>query len=235
MEKICSRCNENKSIENFCKRKNSKDGYHGVCKKCRNSDKKIYRDNKVYTDEEISIRRESGRKNYITNKEIILIRCKKYRDNNKEAAKEYKKMYYYKNREKLVKYSTDFNLNRMKNDTLYKFSSNIRNLIKNSIRSKGYRKNTKTEQILGIDIPSFFKYIESKFEPWMNWDNYGDFDGNIGKELNHSWSIDHKIPIHTAKDEDEIIRLNHYTNLQPLCCKINMYIKNGRTNYYDSI
>jgi hypothetical protein len=30
------------------------------------------------------------------------------------------------------------------------------------IKSKGYKKNTKTEQILGIDILSFLKYIESK-------------------------------------------------------------------------
>jgi hypothetical protein len=36
-------------------------------------------------------------------------------------------------------------------------------------------------------------------------------------ELNKSWDIDHIIPISSAKTKEDIIRLNHYTNLQPLC------------------
>ena len=30
------------------------------------------------------------------------------------------------------------------------------------------------------------------------------------------WHIDHIIPISLAKDENEMVKLNHYTNLQPL-------------------
>lgn len=30
------------------------------------------------------------------------------------------------------------------------------------------------------------------------------------------WQIDHKIPISSAKTEEEIIKLSHYTNLQPM-------------------
>lgn len=231
VEKICSRCNEYKLIENFGKRKQSKDGYYGLCKLCRNSDTKKSKNNKVYTDDEKILEKERKRKYYIDNKENILKKSKEYRDNNKDYTREYKIMYYSKNREKLISYSSNYHINRIKSDELYKFSSNIRNLIRNSINSKGYKKNTKTEKILGIDILNFFKYIESKFEPWMNWNNYGNFDGNIGKEFNHSWSIDHKIPIHSAKNENDIITLNHYTNLQPLCSRVNMYIKNGRLDY----
>lgn len=65
----------------------------------------------------------------------------------------------------------------------------------------------------------------------MTWENYGNFDGNIGKFYNHSWTIDHIIPVHTAKNAEEILKLNHYTNLQPLCGKINMYIKRGRLDF----
>ena len=64
-------------------------------------------------------------------------------------------------------------------------------------------------------------YIESKFEDWMNWGNYGKYNG----ELNYGWDMDHIIPISTAKCEDDIIQLNHYTNLQPLCSYTNRYIK----------
>lgn len=231
LEKVCSRCNESKPIEKFGRRKQSKDGYYGLCKLCRNSDTKKSKENKNYTDNEKLLEKERKRNYYINNKQDILKKCKEYRDNNKDSAKEYKSMYYTKNRERLINYSSNYHMNRIKSDKLYKFSSNIRSLIRNSLKYKGYKKNTKTEQILGIDILGFFKYIESKFEPWMNWENYGNFDGNIGKEFNYSWSIDHKIPIHTAKNEEDIILLNHYTNLQPLCSRINMYIKSGRLDY----
>jgi hypothetical protein len=37
--------------------------------------------------------------------------------------------------------------------------------------------------------------------------------------------IDHIIPISTANTEDEVIKLNHFTNLKPLCSYTNRYIK----------
>jgi len=55
----------------------------------------------------------------------------------------------------------------------------------------------------------------------MNWDNRGLYNG----EPNYGWDIDHIIPSSTAKTEDELIRLNHYTNLQPLCSYFNRVVK----------
>jgi hypothetical protein len=94
---------------------------------------------------------------------------------------------------------------------------NIRSLIGISIRNYGYYKSTKTTNILGCDVEYFKRYLESKFEQWMNWENYGKYNG----ELNYGWDIDHIIPISSAKNEEELIKLNHYTNLQPLCSKNN--------------
>lgn len=61
----------------------------------------------------------------------------------------------------------------------------------------------------------------------MTWDNHGLYNG----ELNFGWDIDHIIPISSAKTEDEVINLNHYTNLQPLCGKINRDIKKDKLDY----
>jgi HNH endonuclease len=55
----------------------------------------------------------------------------------------------------------------------------------------------------------------------MNWENWGKYDGKI----NTSWDIDHIIPISSAVTEEDILKLNHYTNLQPLCSYVNRYIK----------
>ena len=55
----------------------------------------------------------------------------------------------------------------------------------------------------------------------MNWENYGLYNG----EKNFGWDIDHIMPMATALTEGEIIKLNNYTNLQPLCSYLNRNIK----------
>ena len=63
--------------------------------------------------------------------------------------------------------------------------------------------------------------MESKFENWMTWDNRGLYNG----KLNYGWDIDHIIPISSAKSKEDIYRLNHYKNFQPLCSYTNRNIK----------
>lgn len=58
----------------------------------------------------------------------------------------------------------------------------------------------------------------------MTWDNKGLYNG----ELNYGWDIDHIIPLSSANSEDDLYRLNHFTNLQPLCSKVNRDIKKDR-------
>ena len=51
MEKICAKCKDKKDISLFPKNKNSKDGYHHYCKKCKNIDsKKRYKNNFDYRE-----------------------------------------------------------------------------------------------------------------------------------------------------------------------------------------
>ena len=58
----------------------------------------------------------------------------------------------------------------------------------------------------------------------MTWNNRGNWNG-IPTEINTAWDLDHIIPLSTAKTEEDVIRLNHYTNLQPLCSYTNRYNK----------
>ena len=50
------------------------------------------------------------------------------------------------------------------------------------------------------------KHIESQFKDGMSWENH-KHDG---------WHIDHIIPLSSAKNEENVYKLCHYTNLQPL-------------------
>jgi hypothetical protein len=93
---------------------------------------------------------------------------------------------------------------KLKNDPLFKFAFNMRSLVGHSIKKQGYSKKAKTAAILGCDFEFFQLYMEMQFKPGMTWDNHGE------------WHIDHKTPISWAKTEEEVIKLNHFTNLQPL-------------------
>lgn len=58
----------------------------------------------------------------------------------------------------------------------------------------------------------------------MNWGNRGKYNG----ELNHGWDIDHIIPLSSATTEEELLKLNNFNNLQPLCSKVNRDIKKAK-------
>ncbi len=56
---------------------------------------------------------------------------------------------------------------------------------------------------------NYFSYIcinyrEEKFIEGMSWDNHGE------------WHIDHITPISYAKTEEDVLKLNHFSNFQPL-------------------
>ena len=97
-------------------------------------------------------------------------------------------------------------------------------MICDCFRRNSYTKNSKTYEILGCTFEEFKQHLESKFELWMNWDNHGLYNGIE----NYGWDVDHIIPISTATTEEDVIRLNHYSNLQPLCSHINRVIKKGK-------
>lgn len=100
--------------------------------------------------------------------------------------------------------------------TEQRIKGNIRNLIGQSFRRacKGnHVKSSSTEDILGCTLDFFKKHLENLFEDGMEWKNNGRCkDGNC----DNVWHIDHRIPLSSAETEQEIIKLCHYTNLQPL-------------------
>jgi hypothetical protein len=110
---------------------------------------------------------------------------------------------------------------RLTDDQLFKLRYVVKGLIRDSFRGNSISKNSKTFDILGCTIPEFKEHLESQFEDWMTWENRGLYNG----EYNYGWDIDHMIPISSAETEDDVIRLNHYTNLQPLCSRVNRYDK----------
>lgn len=194
---------------------------------------------KYFTEEEKKeARRLEAKKYYLKIKKPLLTDDEKeiLKQKRKEKREEYLKEYYQKNKEKFLDYSKEYfkdnqeekqkkNNERYKKrrqeDPIFKLRGNIRRGILGILKRNGFIKKSKTSDILGCSFEEFKNYLESKFEPWMNWENHGKYNGTEG----FGWDIDHVIPQSTAITEEDIIRLNHYTNLQPLCSKINRDIK----------
>jgi len=193
---------------------------------------------KYKTEEERNEAKRINRKKYRdANKDKVKEQIKNWHENNPDKAKKYAKNWATLNPEKRkISYKKCFNKsmtkikirtyrkNKFKNDPLYKLTTNIRSSISQSFKRANKNKTLKTEQILGCSFEEFKLHLENQFQPWMNWDNKGKYNG----ELNYGWDIDHYIPLSTAKTEENIIQLNHYSNLQPLCSKINRDIKKNK-------
>lgn len=226
--KVCFKCKEEKSIELFFKNKNSKDGLHASCKKCQMNNRtydKVKRseDYQKNKERDTEKNKERRRNHYINNKEKENLKSREYKESNRNDLNKKVMIYYYNNKDtdKFKERRRRYKKVRYDNDILFKLYINTGSLIRNSFRNNGFTKKSKTYEILGCSFEEFKLYLESQFEEWMNWDNKGLYNG----ELNYGWDIDHKIPLSSATSEEEIIKLNHYTNLQPLCSYINRYIK----------
>jgi predicted transcriptional regulator len=220
--KVCSKCSIEKSIDQFYKRKDTKDGYRLDCKECfslksdkyyQNNKKKINKRNKQYNNDhknEIDIYQEKYQKEYyLKNKERILIRTKLYQKNNKE---------------KVNKYVNQYNKDRKKWDVLFKFIAGIRRTLAMSLRKRGFSKSSHTYEILGISYEDCLNYL---FENAKIHYPYFEKEDFLKKNFYH---IDHIIPLCTAKNEEDVIRLSHYTNLQILTKEDNM-TKNSKLDW----
>jgi hypothetical protein len=192
--KKCSKCKEEKELSKFNFRKDTKDGFSYWCRCCQ----------KIINFERKDKIKSITKNYYNNNIEFIRLKNKDYSKNpiNKIRTNIRKK-------------------ERRDNDPLYHLTHNIRGTINRYFNFLKIDKPFKTSKILGCSFEEFKKHIETQFQDWMNWENYGKYNG----ELNYGWDIDHIIPISSAKTEEEIIKLNYFSNFQPLCSYTNRYIK----------
>lgn len=112
-----------------------------------------------------------------------------------EEYKQYFRPYQNEWLKKKRKESLDFRLRRNLRHRLYR-------------ALKGLRKEEKTMELVGLSIVDLKKYLESKFQPGMSWENYGQ----------PGWEIDHIKPcaLFDMTDEKQRKECFSYKNLQPM-------------------
>jgi hypothetical protein len=185
-----------------------------------NSEKKSISDKKYREANKEKIR-EVQKRYREENKEKIKMNKRRYHEDNAAAIIKKSSEWYFKNKKLKQEYDKEYRkrtssklkerfITRYYEEPIFRLRDNIRGLILQSFKKNGYSKKSKTMEIIGCSFDELKRHLESKFKEGMSWDNRGE------------WHIDHIIPLALGATEEEVIALNHYTNLQPLWAKDNL-------------
>jgi len=150
----------------------------------------------------------------IKNKEQIRLNNKNRYNNLTEEQKDLKR-----------KQAKERQAKRYASDINYRLGRLLRSRLNNAI--KGNYKSGSAVDDLGCSIEEFKKYIESKFEPWMTWDNWGSYDKD-----RPTWQIDHIKALANVnlENREEFLKVNHYSNMRPLLAIDNLLKSNREQN-----
>lgn len=241
--KKCSKCGEEKSINEFYKKKKLKDGLDSWCKNCNWECTKLYIQKnserrkqwmkeygKQFREDNPEYEKERHKIYYKENKQKLSEYCEQWYKNNKEHVRQYQK-----NRIEITRQYKKDNTKKIKLRTRewYKKNPNYKKLRYRNIYCKDVRyclnralrggianslrdgKNGKSwEKIIGYNLRDLMAYLENRFKKGMSFDNYG------------KWHIDHIIPISLWKfnsyDDKEFKQCWALANLQPLWANENI-------------
>lgn len=164
----------------------------------------------------VACKKKYDRDRHATHREDHNIRSKKYDDTHRDQKcvrgalwrkehPEYIKAWLEAHPEYKRNYMNNYVKERCIKDPLFRLKKNLRSKVSASLKEAGYRKKSRTADILGCSFEDLRKYIEALFWPGMTWSNYGN-----------GWVIDHISPLVTAIDERGVLEKCHYLNLQPL-------------------
>ncbi len=219
--RVCKECKLEKELVDFPLKKNGK-VKSSFCKKCYNdfyyhlNKEKVVEYKKNYYEENKEKIKEKNKESYHLNKDEINKKRRKdiirlTPEERLEKDRKYAIEYYYRNKERQNKRSVERRIEKLKTDPFYKLIHNIRCLVRKSMQNQFTTKSKKTIEILGCSFEEFKLHLESQFDDKMNWQNQGTY-----------WHMDHIIPISSAQTEEDVYRLNHYTNFQPLYWEDNL-------------
>jgi len=208
ISKKCAKCKEIKLISMFGKNSSFKDGYQHYCKFCHKEEQK----SRTFTKK---------KKRYFITEHIVQEKecriCMKIKPSNM----------FYKNSNSSIGLSTYCKRcsqsdaskrakKRRKEDTSYRLRHQISCLIRAQFKKFLFSKNgEQTWKHLPYAPRQLKEHLESLWEPWMNWDNYGSTNKN-----KRTWCIDHVVPQsvlpYDSMEHINFLKCWSLNNLRPL-------------------
>jgi hypothetical protein len=213
--KKCTRCNFIKPLSEFYKNSGAK------CKLCKKTYEKRYlTKNKKKVAKKSRVYRKSNKEKIakdkkqwsLLNKEHVSEQQHEWYVDNKDQKLIYEKEYKSKNKELIRNRMNKHRKERLKIDKLYALTVAIRRLIGMSLKHQGYSKKSRTYQYLQCTFEDLMKHLEKTFIT-----NYGRLP-----TIQDNIHIDHIKPCSSASSEEDLIKLQHFSNLQWLLAKDNL-------------
>lgn len=116
---------------------------------------------------------------------------------------------YTKDKVKYFKRANEYRKNKKKTNSEFKLTETLRCRLWYALKSKKWSKTYTFNQYIGCSQEELKYHLQKQFKEGMTLETHG------------KWHIDHIIPLSSAKSEEEMYKLCHYTNLQPLWAKDN--------------
>jgi hypothetical protein len=191
-----------------------------------------------------------GRKKYYNdNKEKEILNHKIYVENNRESVNAQQAIWRLENKEKYQEYNREYSINyrennkesiaenkrewekhKVKTDPSFKIKKNLSRAISRGLAVNGTKKNNQScWNFLGYSIDELKQHLEYLFDPWMTWNNHGQYNPKIWDDNNSAtwtWQIDHIMPHSTFKyssmEDKNFKKCWALENLRPLSAKQNV-------------
>jgi hypothetical protein len=138
----------------------------------------------------------------LENPELLAKKLREFYEKNPNKRKEYRENYKSRKHEQRKE--------RRKTDVIFSLTNNIRCRLAKYLKTLNITKRNKTFDIIGCSPYDLKEHLEKQFVSGMTWENRNE------------WHIDHIIPLSSAQTEEELYKLCHYTNLQPLWAEENL-------------
>ena len=139
----------------------------------------------------------------------------RYYANNKDKSKIAVAKWQSENKERFADIKNKYKKQKKEKDPIYAMSERLRSRMYMAFKNSGFKKNSRTEKMLGCSFKQFTKHIERQFTDGMSWDNRSE------------WHLDHIIPLSCATTIEGLEKLSHYTNIRPLWAADNLSKSNN--------
>lgn len=190
--KKCSKCLIEKDFSFFGKCKSSKDGMTTWCKGCFS---------------------EYNKQRWKEKREFLISQNREWRGQNREKANKSSRDWYQKTKEAKRQKRNEYQRERYNRDEEFRLRQNVSAIIRILLKRQKGEKNFKTWSTLLYTPQQLKEHLESQFEPWMTWNNYGP-----PSLIEKTWNIDHIVPQSSFKltNKNEFLKCWSLENLRPM-------------------
>jgi hypothetical protein len=157
---------------------------------------------------------ESDKRYYKNNRDKRLKYFSEWQKENREHLNTYHQTWRDKNIDKHREYKRKYEKHRKDTDPIYKLISNFRTAIYQVLKESNVEKNKHYFDVLQYTPEELIVHLELQFKDSMNWDNYG------------FWHVDHKLAIThfniQEMGDEEFMKCWSLENLQPMWAEENI-------------